>query len=160
MASQQLYRVAEKALYNYHKHVATVKMYETKNILRGRGEDGAGGVKTSGKSDPTAQAGIALAAPTPEERTAKRWVWAIETAWAELTAYAPEKAKLMEKYYGLNDMKDRPKKQQPFVRENLMIELSISYKTFYNWKNDCVDAVVHAAIQCGALTPYKMKTPV
>ena len=96
----------------------------------------------------------------PEVREAALWIWAVETAWAEMVTYYPPRARLMEVYYGLNNVNGRERDKATETRLNIQEELSVEQATFYRWKNDVVDAVIHAGIQCGALLPYKVKAPV
>lgn len=153
MSMRDCYRAAEKYLYRYRKIKAQVETYEEESAYKADTMGGEG-VKTSGKSDPTAKGGIRLAEPPEEIATLQDWVWAIETAWADLTHYEPQKARLFEVYYGLDSMTGRPRGNALVVRLHLMDELHISERCFYAWKDDCVTAVIYAAIQKGALKPY------
>lgn len=153
MSMRDCYRAAEKYLYRYRKIKAQVETYEEESAYKADTMGGEG-VKTSGKSDPTAKGGIRLAEPPEEIATLQDWVWAIETAWADLTHYEPQKARLFEVYYGLDSMTGRPRGKAGYTRDAIMHELHISEKTFYNWRNEAVEAVIYAAIQKGALKPY------
>lgn len=158
MSNGGLYKAAEGALYRYQQNKATVEAFELRAIM-GRKPQNEETRRGSYHSDPTARGGMMLANRPQYVRDAMLWVWAVETAWAEMEAFAPQRARLMEKYYGLTDPNGRPKDRQPAVRYRIMEELSIGYTTFYQWRSDCVDAVIHAGIQCGVLVPYKAKPP-
>ena len=153
MQMRDCYRAAERFLYRYRRNKAQVAAYEEGCAYKADCMGGEG-VKTSGISDPTARGGMRLAEPPEDIKVLMDWTWAIETAWAGLTHYEPQKARLLEAYYGLSNMSGRKREDSLKVRLRIMDELHISEKTFYNWRNDCVGAVIFAAIQKGALKPY------
>ena len=148
------YRAAERHLYRYRRIKEEVAVYRASCAYKADTAGGEG-VKTSGKSDPSAMGGIRLADPPQDIKEKQGWVWAIETAWAELTHYDRPKAILMERYYGLNRKHGRPRDESLKVRLEIMDELHIGNSTFYAWRNECVDAVIYGAIQCGVLKPFE-----
>lgn len=153
-----MYRGVERHLYMYQQHKREVEAYEAHCIDRHKAPTNEG-VRGSYRSDPTARGGINLVDRPAHIQEAMLWIWAIETAWAELTAYKPEHATLMETYYGLSMPFGRSKDKATATKYSLMNCLNISERTFYAWKDDIVDAVAHAGIQCGVLRPYKEKGP-
>ena len=159
MSKRTLYRAAERALYKYQEHKRTVETYEARCMRRQKPHDEATGVKTSHISDPTAIGAIMMAERPQDVKDAMLWIWAIETAWAELATYYPPRARLMEVYYGLNNVNGRERDRATATRYALENELNIEKTTFYRWKDDVVDAVIHAGIQCGILQPYRKRPP-
>lgn len=155
LTMRDCYRAAERHLYRYRRLKEEIAEYRESCAYKADATGGEG-VKTSGKSDPAAMGGIRLADPPQEIKDKQGWVLAIETAWAELTHYDEGKAVLIERYYGLNRKNGRPRDESLKVRLEIMDELHISEKTFYNWRNECVDAVIYAAIQRGVLVPFNM----
>ena len=158
MSNKCLYRAAERALYRYQEHKRTVEMYEAR-CMRCQKPQSETGIRSSYRSDPTARGAIMMAERPQDVKDAMLWIWAIETAWAELLAYYPPRARIMEVYYGLNNVNGRERNKATETRMILQDELSIEQATFYRWKNDVVDAVIHAGIQCGILQPYRKRPP-
>ena len=157
LSMRDCYRAAERHLYRYKRLKEDVKAYEDSCTYKAD-TTGGEGVKTSNKSDPSAMGGIRLADPPQDIKQKRDWAWAIETAWAELTHYDSPKAVLLEKYYGLNNRNGRAREDSLKVRLEIMNTLHISNSTFYAWRNECVDAVIYAAIQRGVLKPYSEPT--
>lgn len=154
LTMRDCYRAAERHLYRYRRLKAEISDYRDSCAYKADTAGGEG-VKTSGKSDPAAMGGIKLAEPPQDIRLKQGWVWAIESAWAELQQYDTPKAVLMERYYGLDKRNGRAREDSLKVRLQIMERLHISEKTFYNWRNECVDAVIYGAIQCGVLKPFE-----
>ncbi len=104
-------------------------------------------------ADPTAQEAVLHLEPPPAVREMRDWVWAVESAYGMLEKSEPEKARLMERYFGLKEpvlYRSAPRRRALLIAA----ELGISEPTFYKWREDCVLAVVSAAIQAGLLIPY------
>ena len=153
MQMRDCYRIAERFLYRYRRNKAEADAFEEGCSYKADCMGGEG-VKSSGISDPTARGGMRLAEPPDDVKELQRWTWSIETAWADLMHNEPPKARILEVYYGLNNMNGRRREDSLKVRLQVMEELHISERTFYNWKNDAVGAVIFAAIQKGALKPF------
>ena len=135
---EALYKTAENKLYEYKKLKEYIKNKEQDYIYNAYGQaKETEKVKTSNVTDVTAKSGTLLA-DDKRLNEAKRWVQAIETAWFELKTIYPEKAKLMLECFGLEN---KLKYKKWVIREKLMQELSISYKTFYLWRRDCIEDV-------------------
>ena len=82
------------------------------------------------------------------------WVRAVDCAKAYWEKEDPLKAAFFAGYYRT----DRPKKryeQKPSIRA-LAMQLHVSEPTLYKWRSELVTTVVLAAIQAGALQPYRL----
>lgn len=155
MTIKHAFRITEKQMYQFQKLKKQVAEYmEEAESLKGL-DLTADRVKSSGKSDPTAVGGLRIAEPPREIALKMAWIWAIESAWKKLAHTSPEKAELFEVYYGLNNIEGRPRELAGQVRVAFTEKHNISYRAFFLWKKDVVEAVVIAACQKGALRIYQ-----
>lgn len=149
-----MYGTAESFLYRYQamkrKQAKAVGEVCEDAICSAYGQAAGGDrVISSNKGDPTQRGGLRAATArdsvlTVEERM---WVDAIESAWAEMLARFPDKARLMEITYGLVGREPVNRAQRAYLRDVAMGEACIeSLKTFYQWKADCVNTVIYHAL--------------
>lgn len=159
MKRREMNRLAEMHLYLYRDHKREIQAYidSCTDIHFGMGE----AVSHSSISDPAARGGLKLADKPRRIKTLEGWVWSVETAWAELRTFNPEEAEIMERYYKLTvptkgdeTLKAR-KAGRTARRIEIQNDLYLSDRTFYSRRDDIIESVVHAAIQCGALVPYE-----
>lgn len=123
---QELYKIAEKNLYEY----ARIKHAEPSYY----GDQPEVHVK-AGYGDPTANLAIGMV------EAQSGWVRAIEDAWAELTHINPLKARFMEDVYGLSKQVERKDRAQR--RNRIMQRYNIEYTTYYTWRKDVVSLVIY-----------------
>ncbi len=153
MNMKQMRAAAFRELERHYANCEKLKEFEARGI-RARVQPLAW--RKGGYADPTAQEAVMHVDPPPSVRAAKGWVWAVESAHAMLEKSEPEKAALMEKYFGLRAPAVHP--GAPRRRAiHIAAQLGISEPTFYKWREDCVLAVVSAAIQAGLLVPYEAR---
>lgn len=106
-------------------------------------------VKSSALSNPTERGAILLAAGSPNLDDIRRWIDAINDAWAELTSYAPQQAELMEKYFQLGKGDGWDSHGMAKLRYDLCEKWAICQADFYRRLNEVVETVVYHAARYG-----------
>lgn len=73
---------------------------------------------------------------------ARMWVEAIEDAWAELLAYEPEIAELMEQTFHLRSNANS-RRGRMYIQSQICDKLHISDRTYYSWRNLAINTVIY-----------------
>lgn len=94
-------------------------------------------------------------APEPEEVSRKvrlraGWVSAVDTVRVHLEKTDPEKAKVFERLFGLDD-ENRYKDNRVI---GLSMELNVSPANIYRWRESILDQLILAATKEGVLNPF------
>ena len=84
---------------------------------------------------------------------AQMWLLTIERTYKLLLAEAPEKARYMNRMFGLEHPVPRRKCAHERVAQ-LSRELCCSEATLYNWREEIVSLVLYGALETGLLTLY------
>ena len=117
------------------------------------GRSTAPGVTTSGHADPTAKDALFHIEADERLSAMRTWVQAIEQAYAYFEERDVDKARLMQRLYGLNGCKPAPGDIRYCSRLNRSFH--VSEATLYRWREDIVQAVMAAAIALGTLSPFE-----
>lgn len=140
--------MARRKLEQYRKDCAMVAQWDAEtSVLSGKSDNM--GIRGSATSDPTASVATRRAEPPEYIEEARKWIEAIDNAWAEMQHSDEEsgilgsgKAYVMEKFYGLL----APAEPKCTKRvNNICDECAIANSTFYRWLGDCIDTVAHYA---------------
>ncbi len=150
--SRHLFSEVERRLFAYQQMRREIASYEKDRIYTPSLHSGEQH-RSSQMPDPTAHAGIALADPSPRIMLLQSWLGVIDKARGEMQRFAPELARILTVFYGLDRLHGRPSRESARVRIQLMMDLNISQTTLYNWRNTCVEWVKALAIHKGLLNP-------
>lgn len=82
-----------------------------------------------------------------------RWTAAIEQVRALYLQTEPEKARLMDRLFGLQHPVPRCNNNRKRIL-SLAMDFSLSESTLYRWRDEIVLATMLAAAQSGALKPF------
>lgn len=109
---------------------------------------GAERIKASALPKPTERGALMACGVERSTEGARRWVAAIEDAWSELSAYSPERAEILERYFQLR----APAWAFSHVAQaqsDMCAKYNISQRVFYRRLDDAVETVVFHAARLG-----------
>jgi hypothetical protein len=95
-------------------------------------------------------------AKTPNRKTARGWVGAIDCARAYFSVVSPAKERFMCRMFGL----ETPIPRNLPTRERMIklsLDLSVGESTLYKWREDILEIVLYAAIEAGLISPFGIR---
>lgn len=141
----------ENALYRYRDDIFELKEYARIQapVIRYGGTSR----HASGKfSDSTANKAIQNIEPPESIKHKQKWVNAISDGMAIIKKTSPEKAELIDRFYGLSNViryQNQPRKMMLV----LCADLNISEPTAYRWRTDALQELMVHAIYYGVILP-------
>lgn len=86
----------------------------------------------------------------------QEWIRAIDAARAYFRATNPLKERFMSRLFGL----ETPIPRNQLTRARMLQleqELAVSESTLYKWREDILEIVLYAAIECGLIRPFGLE---
>lgn len=145
MTQHERRRAAMSNAFKYQVYKAELNAYiDSCMALTGKQQLGGSAVTSGHRSDPTARAAIKLAEMPEYLRTKALWVRAVNDAWRECMEESKELALLFERNFRLTGDILGPE-YNTTVRNDIIEELGISVRTFYEWLENVADILVYHA---------------
>lgn len=145
----------ESALFRFRDDCFAVDEYE--HVSAPIMNYGHIGSRSSGYvPDNTANFALHNIDPPEDIKHKKKWIGAISAGMEHLQQIAPEKAILIDRFYGLTKViryQNQPRKMMILICS----ELNISEPTAYRWRLDALMELMVFAIYYGALRPLSEK---